>query len=146
MSSTPDVAVEPMDEPVECRVRTRPPHPLDDTERNPAAPWTASPAGLSSAISVVLEQNRRQRDRGVGFGRVPARRRRSADRWNSKLITDVKPSIGCDTPPIHPDLTAAQNSVNVAFGNALQDPGEVVVDALALAVFAHRKPVDSILA
>ncbi len=83
--------------------------------------------------------------REPAVGDVPGGQRCPYGR-NSQLIADVESRIGSDLAPIHANLAAAQDPVDVALRHPLQDLDEVVVDALPLPVLAHCKPVDSILA
>src|SRR4030042_657005 len=95
---------------------------------------------------VVLEQYGRDRDAAhdCGAGLPPGRRR--PDRRYPQLIADDQASLRTDLAAVHPDLAAAQDPVDVALGDALQDLDEVIVDALTLPILAHCKPVHSILA
>ena len=114
----------------------------------PLPPWTASPAGLSSAISASSSYRiggsaiRRERGRGRACCAGAAARiggiRRSSP--------GGEPGVGPDPPLVDPDLAAAQDPVDVALGDAFQHLDEVIVDPLAVAVLAHYKPIHSILA
>ena len=141
------VAIEPMDELEERRRRARAADALDDAERDAAAAVDGEPSRLVERDQcVVLEQNRRQCSARCGRRRPAATRRRRADRWNSQLIADVQARIRPDAVPVHSDLAAAEDPVDVTLRHALEDLGEVIVDALAGTVLPHCKPVDSILA
>jgi hypothetical protein len=113
----------------------------------PLPPWTASPDGFDDDQRFVLKQNghfgtgppwRRGARR---FGRRRRRNRRDTDH-----IADREPRIRPDATLVHAHLAATQNPVNVAFGDAFQDFGQKVVNALPGRIVADGEPVHSILA
>src|SRR5581483_1839825 len=67
-------------------------------------------------------------------------RARDPQRRNAQLVALGEARIRRRAAPVHPDLSAAHDAVDVALGDALQSLDEVVVEALALALFAHGDP------
>ena len=98
----------------------------------PLPPWTARPAGLSSAIS-ASSSNR------IGGSADPARmtsapglRAGAAARIGGTRRRSPAQQAGVRPDPalVHAHLAAAQDPVDVALGNALEDLDQVIVDAL----------------
>ena len=113
----------------------------------PLPPCTARPEGLFSAISASSSKRIGGKRDAAGRGRAGLRRRgRRPDRRDPQLVAGRKPRVRPDLSAVHANLAAAQDPVDVALGNALQDLDEVIVDALPLAVLGHCKPIHSILA
>ena len=113
----------------------------------PLPPWTASPAGLSSASSASSSNRIGGSATRPGAGAAAlACRRRGADRGHAQAIAQLEPRVRPDAALVDPDLAAPQDPVDVALGHAFEDLDEVIVDALARAVVADCKPVHSILA
>ena len=142
------VAVEPMDELEKARVGPRRAHLLDEPGRDPAAAVDRQPGRLvDDNEHVVLEQDRHL-DGLAGAGRDGARRRgrRGPHRRDPDDVAQDEPRVGPDAPLVHADLPAAQDPVDVALGNALEDAGQEIVDALPGGVVADGKPIHGFLA
>ncbi len=62
------------------------------------------------------------------------------------MSPEHEPRIRFHPQPVDPDLAAAQDSIDVAFGDAFEHPHQEIVDALAGSGLVDRKAVHSILA
>ena len=130
-----------------CRSRSMTPKAM------PLPPWTASPAGLSSAISASSSNSiggsgpaaRRPPRRPGASGAAPRRPAPRSGR-DADLVADRQPGVRTDPLPVHPDLAAAQDPVDVALRHALEDADQEIVDPLPGRLVADRKPGHRILA
>ena len=121
-SSTPGrVAVEPMDELEELRVRARGAQLLDHAEAR-----CRCRRGRRGRPACRARSARRPRtgsaDRsGAAAARGEcASRRGGPDRRNAELVADREPGVGLHPLAVDPNLAAAQDPVDVALGHALQ--------------------------
>ena len=113
----------------------------------PLPPWTANPGRLVQRDQrVIFEQDRRDGERRAGRLRPTPADLCDPDRRHPQPVAGVKPCLGPRPAAIEPDLAAAQDAIDVALGNPLQNLEQVVVDALAFTILPHREPVDRILA
>jgi len=82
-----------------------------------------------------------------GTWRGPGRLRRGdANGRDADDIAGGEPAIGAHPPLVHPNFAGAKHPVNVAFGDALEDTDEKIVDPLPGRFLANSEPIDSILA
>ncbi len=142
------VAVEPVDELEEARVRPRGAHLLDEPGRDPAAAVDRQSGRLvDDNERVVLVQDRHLDGLpGTGRDRTNCRGRRGPHRRHAHDVPEREPRIGADASLVHAHLTAAHDPVDVALRNALEDAGQEVVDALPRGVVADGEPIHGFLA
>ncbi|OIQ64399.1 hypothetical protein GALL_540500 [mine drainage metagenome] len=76
---------------------------------------------------------------GLLFLRHP---RRDAHRRQPHQITGLHPGIGFDTAFVDAHLTAANQSVNVGFGDSFKAAHQKIVDALTATVFIYTDRFD----
>ena len=118
------VAVEPVHEleeraPPGARARSRSMTP----NAMPLPPWTASPAGLSSAISASSSNRIGGSATAARAASAPGLRAGAAARIGGirSSVAGGQPRVRPDPAAVHPDLAAAQDPVDVALGDAFQD-------------------------
>ena len=95
---------------------------------------------------VVLVEHRRDRQGARGSRCTSGGGRRRADGRDPQFVADRKACVRSHPPPVAPHFAAAQDAVNVAFRDALQQFLQEVVDPLPIAVFPNYNPVHGILA
>src|SRR5712692_398975 len=104
---------------------------LDDPEAHPASTMDCEPSGLvHDEERVVLEDDRRQRGRSRHQRSSTDRR---AQRGNPDSVTRPQAIGRVHASAVHPDLTGAQDAVDMAARHALADAQQEVVHALAFA-------------
>ena len=136
------LAIEPVHEFEELRVRPGRTEPLDDAVCD-AAPAVHGDARrfVDDQQCVVLEEHRQRRP--------PRRDRRCSrpgrgrpDRWHAHAVPEHQALGRIGTTAVDPDLPAAEDPVHVTLGDTLQDALEEVVDPLPLGLGSDFHPVD----
>jgi hypothetical protein len=141
------VAVEAMNEFQKFCIGTRIAQPFNQAKAHTAAAVDGETGGLVERDQrVVFVEGRRNGSRSGQGPRSPLCSHRCADWWHAESITRYQTRIRANAQPVYPNLAAAQDPVDMAFGHALQNFQQVIVDPLPLRLFADYKPVDSILA
>ncbi|OGA10276.1 MAG: hypothetical protein A2W68_07010 [Betaproteobacteria bacterium RIFCSPLOWO2_02_64_14] len=89
--------------------------------------------------SVVFIQHRA--DETARSGATRQRRwARKSRRGDADAVTHTEPIVGADPLAVHPDFAAPQDAVDVALGNALEAPDEVIIDALPGRLLSNLPP------
>ena len=133
------VAVQPVGELEELRLRPRRAQRLDDPEAHPAAAVDRDAGRLVDHQERVVFVDDRAKSSGLGpCARSCLRQTRTGGMRTRS--PDLQPVVGLHPPAVDPHFAAAQHPVDVAFRHAFQLAQEEVVDALGLAFFADFQP------
>jgi hypothetical protein len=132
------LAVDPVHQLEQPRLRPRRAQPLDHPEVDPAAAVHGHAGRLVDRQQrIVLEQDRELLRRGR-VGRVAGGR---ADRRDPDQVPLRQPMLGRHATLVHPDLAAAHDPVDVALGHALELAEQEVVQPLPrMRVVDHHLP------
>jgi hypothetical protein len=126
----------------ELRVRPGGTQPLDDAVCDAASAVHGDARRLvDDQQRVVLEEHgQRRTTRRHGRRTRPGRGR--PDRWHPNPVAEHQTLGRVGTTAVDPDFPAAEDPVDMALGDTLQDALEEVVDPLALGLGPDLHPVD----